>query len=541
MKRFLCAVTVVLGLGRAGPGVSDAFGFAEEPIGFRDPASGAVWDDPASTLHSDRTYVMALAAGFPQEAAAKLAIWEQLADSGRLGPGVATVYTNCLGSAASPPDRDAVCPGGYGDGIAVWPENFDPACATSRSGPYGPFFHFARPDSPELDALREWGWGRRAALEGYAAYAWGSPGDTVLTAPCRDTRPEPIQTGIPAGSTEAFATYLHALVDSFSHQECVSALDALGQPNLWGTHALAGAVVECAHDPASPANGDAHGQEYGSGPNTARTLNALVTAFDELRQRSKRREGRYFPMECENVLTEMEGQPTLEEAMIAFVTSWEFLSPAGDPGDAAASRRAHLDKIAAAILAQRKRAPRPSVTAISPTSVSAAGLGRDVRIVVTGRGFRRSSAAQLGWTEVPTSFRSRTQLVLRIPAALLAKEGRAGVTVYDINGGGGTRPRVFTYRYPAPGLGSLQPADVRAGSGALTLTLRGSKFVPASVVRWTRAGSTTELPTTYVSPAELTATVDPALVATPGRVAVRAATAGATTRVSGALTFTVKP
>ena len=84
--------------------VEYVFSFAEEPITFKDPSSGRVWDDAISTVHSDIVYAMAIAAGFSDKDAAIIQIWDQLVDAERLGPGSATVYTNCLGSTKPAPD-----------------------------------------------------------------------------------------------------------------------------------------------------------------------------------------------------------------------------------------------------------------------------------------------------------------------------------------------------------------------------------------------------------------------------------------------------
>lgn len=209
-----------------------AAGYAEEPIYFRDPANGQVTDEEVCTLHSDLTLAMALAAGFSEADAARLSVWDQLVDSERLGSGDTVTYTNCLGAVKPWPSVGTACPGGAGTGDVVWPMTFDPTCTTSRFGPYSPFFHFPHQTPDQLGALKEWGWGRTSTLYGYAAYAWGNAHDNVLNAACRVIQWEEIETGIPAGTLEAFGTYLHSLRDSYSHRDCVAALDALGQENL---------------------------------------------------------------------------------------------------------------------------------------------------------------------------------------------------------------------------------------------------------------------------------------------------------------------
>jgi hypothetical protein len=69
---------------------------------------------------------------------------------------------------------------------------------------------------------------------------------------------------------------------------------------------------------------------------------------------------------------------------------------------------------------------------------------------------------------------------------------------------------------PVPSIGALSPTVVTAGSGEFTLTVHGSDFVNASVVRW----SGTDLSTTMISTVQLRATVASPLIATAGINAV---------------------
>ena len=331
-------------------------GFAEEPIDFREPTTSNVWDETESTFHTELTYVLALAAGFSTQSAATIAIWDQLVDAEKLGPGATLTYTNCLGSFGPAPDKDAVCPGGSGAGQQVWPMTYDSTCATSRFGPYSPFFHFPHNTEAEIGALREWGWGRTQNLMGYAAYAWGGPTDTVLSAACRYMRPEVINTGMSAGSLQAFATYLHSLADRYSHGDCLAVLAGLSLPNLWGTHTVvfSADTKECYYVPSNPKNDDAHGQEFGSGLGTPRTDAAAAAIFNELVQRSIQMEGEYVPLTMDTVLAGMDGAPTLQAAITQFIHNWDFQKEPGlNPGEYAANRRDFSDLMAAQILGQR--------------------------------------------------------------------------------------------------------------------------------------------------------------------------------------------
>ena len=89
---------------------------------------------------------------------------------------------------------------------------------------------------------------------------------------------------------------------------------------------------------------------------------------------------------------------------------------------------------------------------------------------------------------------------------------------------------------PEPALSSMSPTEAVAGTaGPLTLTVHGSRFVAASVVRWN--GS--PLPTTYVNTTQLLATVSTANLAVAGAIPVTVHTPSPGGGTSAPLTFTV--
>jgi len=332
----------------AGAGLVRAF--AEEPLFFRDPYTGQTTDEEISTIHDDLTYVLALAAGFSVTDSQTLQIWDQLVDSEALGPGDAISYANGGGSFYPAPDPDDVCRGKIHSHV-IWPRWDDVVISTSvtsRFGPYSPFFHFPHQNAQELGALREWGWGRVDQLVGYEAYAWGGPADlTVVRAACRYTRTAIIDTGMAAGSLEAFATYLHALADSYSHLDCITAMDGLGLP--WATHTtppIDASVPACDYHPKTPTADDVHGREFYTYTDSLRTDAAIQQVYGELVARSLAAEGQYYPFALETPVVGVDGVATLGEALQAFVHDWDF--------EQAANRRAYADQIAAAVLTQRQ-------------------------------------------------------------------------------------------------------------------------------------------------------------------------------------------
>jgi uncharacterized protein (TIGR03437 family) len=88
---------------------------------------------------------------------------------------------------------------------------------------------------------------------------------------------------------------------------------------------------------------------------------------------------------------------------------------------------------------------------------------------------------------------------------------------------------------PAPTLANLNPSSVLSGSGAFTLTLTGTGFVPASVVRWNNS----DRPTTYMSATQLTAQIPASDIINAGTAQVTVFNPAPGGGTSNALTFTI--
>ncbi|HEU4366754.1 MAG TPA: hypothetical protein VFV05_00840 [Methylomirabilota bacterium] len=88
---------------------------------------------------------------------------------------------------------------------------------------------------------------------------------------------------------------------------------------------------------------------------------------------------------------------------------------------------------------------------------------------------------------------------------------------------------------PAPVLSSLSPSSAIAGSTGFMLTVNGSGFASASVVRWNGVDRTT----TFVSASQLRIAIAAADIATPGSAAVSAFTPAPGGGTSGSKTFAV--
>jgi hypothetical protein len=358
-----------------------AFSFAEEPIGFKDPRSKREWTNhKISTIHSDLVYAMAVAAGFSDRNSATIEIWDQLVDSEKLGPGKGTVYSNCLGSTPHAPDPKGFCPPGTYD-KQIWPNKdfTDTSCATARIGPYGTNFHWLYRDdsrSPlsdddrnHIQNVKKWAWGETDTLWGWAIFAWGGWDEGLLTAKCRYSHWEEINTGIKAGTLEAFATYIHTLADTYSHEDCLNTNGAYETYYPWLTHTIINnsscsedgngvCLPKCYYNPDIPHNGDQHGVEFGptETEESQRTLDGAYAVYQELVERSSKREGQYKPLDLDaTILSSMQGQPTLRQAIYNFVTSWKYQNQHIDAelGEYAQNRRDYAEQIAAAVKAIR--------------------------------------------------------------------------------------------------------------------------------------------------------------------------------------------
>ncbi|MGE3947756.1 MAG: PKD domain-containing protein [Blastocatellales bacterium] len=88
---------------------------------------------------------------------------------------------------------------------------------------------------------------------------------------------------------------------------------------------------------------------------------------------------------------------------------------------------------------------------------------------------------------------------------------------------------------PSPTLTSLDPASALQGSGAFTLTINGTNFVPSSMVRWNGADRTT----TYVSSTQVTAAIPATDLSNAGTAQVTVFNPAPGGGTSNSLTFTI--
>jgi len=156
--------------------------------------------------------------------------------------------------------------------------------------------------------------------------------------------------------------------------------------------------------------------------------------------------------------------------------------------------------------------PVPSITALSPSTATAAGAA--FTLTVSGTNFISTSVVHWNGSDRSTNFVSSTQLTAPISANDVANAASASVTVFNPAPGGGTSgAKTFTIipqNNPLPQIAALSPSTATAGGAALTLTVSGTGFISASVVRWN--GS--DRPTAFQNSTQVTAQIPASDIAT---------------------------
>jgi TolB protein len=195
--------------------------------------------------------------------------------------------------------------------------------------------------------------------------------------------------------------------------------------------------------------------------------------------------------------------------------------------------------------------PTPVITGLFPSSITAGS--QMFTIFISGNGFLTKPPSQVFWNgSMRTSVLNTTtrQLAVVILASDVASSGIAAVTVSNPEPGGPSLAATFTIdsvQNGTPLISSLSPMSASPKSGAFTLTVNGSNFVPPVIVNGTTqtAGSTvawntSPLPTTFVNANQLTASVPASNIASPGfaSVSVYNTTPGDTQLFSPAVDFT---
>jgi hypothetical protein len=179
-------------------------------------------------------------------------------------------------------------------------------------------------------------------------------------------------------------------------------------------------------------------------------------------------------------------------------------------------------------------ATAPSLTSIVPGSTGAGGP----LLVLTlgGNNFDATTVARWDGSDLPTSYVSSTQLLADVSAALIANGGTHALSAYKAGGQcTSTAALTFSVNNPVPVLASLAPTSAYAGQGGFTLLVEGASFVASSSVRWNGSA----LPTTYLGPTQVAASVAANLVASAASVEITVFNPSPAGGSSGGLTLPV--
>jgi uncharacterized repeat protein (TIGR01451 family) len=143
----------------------------------------------------------------------------------------------------------------------------------------------------------------------------------------------------------------------------------------------------------------------------------------------------------------------------------------------------------------------PSLASTLPTSIVV--NSPDTPALVQGNGFTAESTVRVNTSNVPVTYWDSQQLAFVIPAADLTAIGTLSITASNPGTADSNAVTIAITPNPTPTLTSLSPGGIAFGGPGFTLSVQGSDFVPASVVRWN--GS--DRPTTFVNSTQLNADI----------------------------------
>ncbi|NOX62077.1 MAG: hypothetical protein GXP42_09055 [Chloroflexi bacterium] len=320
--------------------------WSEESLDYFDPLDSRSLDERdyvspnVSSIHFDLVGALAIAAGFDVTDAAIIQAYSEATDAGPL-PEENPVYTFDADPAnypEAPPithvSRSEICPSPETTAptVTMGSANFDmmecPGCFTDRFGPYGVFFHMPHNSADELVAIHDWAWGLTNTLLGKvtfgysstAQFDWQGTANVYETTPCFVQEYHVVDTGsIEPGSLQALGIYLHSLGDSWSHNDCLAAADALDLP--FAAHV----TVTGATDPLWDCRWTHHTVEFGDAtrfPDSSRTFSGVIALYEALidfAQQSERPIYRPIPLTAE--------ENRIYDALDAFVHASTFLRP----------------------------------------------------------------------------------------------------------------------------------------------------------------------------------------------------------------------
>lgn len=178
--------------------------------------------------------------------------------------------------------------------------------------------------------------------------------------------------------------------------------------------------------------------------------------------------------------------------------------------------------------------PVPTVSSVSP-NMRVVGSG-SFTITVNGSNFNTSSSVVFDGNPLATTFMNPNTVSATVPNGLITTAGVVVVGVSNPPPGGGFASTSFTIENPVPVATSASPSFAVAGAAAFSMNVNGSGFVSGdSTVHWNGIA----VPTTFVTPTQLQATIAAFRIMTPGTANIEVVTAGPGGGVSAPIVFPI--
>jgi alpha-D-ribose 1-methylphosphonate 5-triphosphate synthase subunit PhnH len=156
----------------------------------------------------------------------------------------------------------------------------------------------------------------------------------------------------------------------------------------------------------------------------------------------------------------------------------------------------------------------PRITSLNPASATAGGAA--FTLTVLGSGFQSGAAVLWSGAALNTTFVSASQLTAAAPASLITQAATIQIAVRNPDNQVSNESAFPVSQAPRPTISSVNPASVTAGLASQVFTVNGANFRSGAVVSW----GGTQLATTFVSAAQVTALATGPLLATPASVAL---------------------
>jgi len=162
--------------------------------------------------------------------------------------------------------------------------------------------------------------------------------------------------------------------------------------------------------------------------------------------------------------------------------------------------------------------PATVITSLSPASAVAGAP--TFGLVIKGSNFRATCTAYFDGTELPTIFKSQSELTAQVPASAVSRPGVHAVSVRNADEFP-SNDAVFQVHPDPPVVESIDPPAVTEGTGEVVLTIAGQKFQPGALVRM--IGSTERGPafeTIFLNGERLRTKIPAAITQSPGVAAL---------------------